>query len=36
VQRPHLAGGDHLAGLPDGEAKQALLQVCSDLVDRTN
>ncbi len=26
----------HLAGLPDGEAKQALLQVCSDLVDRTN
>ena len=26
----------HLAELPDGEAKEALLQVCSDLVERTN
>lgn len=26
----------HLAPLPDGEAKDALLQVCSDLVERTN
>ncbi len=34
-RRADLARG-HLAALPEGDAKDALLQVCTDLVERTN
>lgn len=36
VERRAQIARDHLSGLTEGEAKDALLQVCSDLVDRTN
>ena len=35
VERHAVIARAHLAPLPDGEAKDALLQVCSDLADRT-
>ena len=36
VERHADIARSHLADLPDGEAKDALLKVCSDLVERTN
>ena len=36
VERRADIARSHLALLPEGEAKDALLQVCTDLVDRTN
>lgn len=36
VERHAEIARGHLAGLPEGEAKDALLRVCAELVDRTN
>ena len=36
VERRAQIAREHLAPLPEGEAKDALLQVCTDLVERTN
>jgi heptaprenyl diphosphate synthase len=35
VERHAAIARAHLAPLPDGDAKDALLRVCADLVDRT-